>query len=948
MSTSRTDRVREILDLALEHPSAERAAFVAGASAGDEFLLAEVMSLLSALEDAGDSLEPPRHAEFQAPLAEPLTGLAFGPYIVGERIGEGGMGVVYATRDTRLERTVAVKALPPSLARDPHRRARLEQEARMLASLNHPNIAAIHGIENTPRGPVMVLEFVPGRTLAEELAAHRLSIEDSTAIARQIARGLEAAHNAGIVHRDLKPANIKLTPEGVAKILDLGVAKAQVGATREMGSDSVVRAAATLPGVIVGTAAYMSPEQARGRPVDRRADIWAFGCVLFEMLTGKRAFDGETASDAVAAVLRAEPNWALLPEATPYHVRRLLARCLHKDPDRRLRDAGDALLELDEPAVPTAGISRSQRALRVSLAAAVLAVLAFAGLAVFFARDNSALHRHGKTIRYSIPAPSLGYGTIGSPIAISRDGSIIAYVAGGPNEQSLIHTRRLDSFNTSVVGETHSAWMPFFSPDGKSIAFLSSRADGSLVLKRVSVDGGTPQVISTLNYSMFGGSWGDDGNIVYSAGSASLWKVPSTGGKPVAIGTMPVSYQEQFSQPEVLPGSRFVLFSCWRFDMKSWNPSIEALSLDTNERFSVMTDASQPRYMASLGMLAFFRGDAVLAVPFDPATCRVDRTRPASTLASIGGGASIAMYSRFAVSNDGVLVYIPAHDSMDETDLAWFGIDKSSSTVYRGSSSIWTLRLSPDESKIAFTTHPPKADLWMHDLVRGTTIRLTNSDNVFYPVWSPDGRRIAFQRQLSNTSTRIEWIPSDGSGSPEILYTDPSGLGGFPTDFSPDGSLLAVSLLTGKESDTDLFILPLEGERQPVRLFNTQEDRVGIRFSPDRSLIAYTSLETGRAEIYVQPYPSMDRKLPVSIRGGERPDWSADGSTLFYRYGSTIYAADISRSPELAASKPRVVLEKLPGMRYDATGDGSRFIMGRPRGDWGQMNSINIVSGGLE
>jgi dipeptidyl aminopeptidase/acylaminoacyl peptidase len=425
--------------------------------------------------------------------------------------------------------------------------------------------------------------------------------------------------------------------------------------------------------------------------------------------------------------------------------------------------------------------------------------------------------------------------------------------------------------------------------------------------------------------------------------SGTLWRVPAFGGEPVAL-EPPVDGQlAQHSQPEMLPGSREVLYTNWQRAPMVWRSRVEVLSIATGKSRILIDDASQPKFMRARGMLAFHQRGSLLAAPLRLDGVRLKPDEPPVLIATIGGEGSGA-YPRYAVSDGGDLAIIPGEALAEETDLAWFGSDGVVSTVFRGSSQIWTLRLSPDAARVAYTIFPPKGDLWVLDIERSAPMKLTSTGNAFYPVWTPDGKRIAFQRQDADGKSRIEWTAADGSGAPETLYEDPGGAGCFPTGFSPDGRLLAISVQTGKGDVTDVAVVNIDGDRKATRLFETPADRVGVRFSPDGSMIAYCSVESGRAEIYIHPYPAMDKRALGSTTGGERPTWSADGKRLFYRYGSTIYAVDVSPPPNLSVGKPVVVLDKLPGMRYDAMPDGSRFIMGRPRGDWAPKTSINIVT----
>ncbi len=928
------DRVREVLDRALEHPSGEREAFVAAACGSDGGLRDEVLSLLRALARGGEMLEPASPVD--EPPAEPLTGLQFGAYRVGTRIGAGGMGVVYEATDARLGRTVAVKALPPRLARDPHRRARFEREARVVASLNHPNIASIYGVEESPVGTVMVLEYVPGPTLAELLRKRPLPVDEALGIARQIARGLEAAHNAGIVHRDLKPANIKITPDGVVKVLDFGIAKVMTSALGSAGAEE----GQTLAGAMIGTAAYMSPEQARGRSVDRRTDLWAFGCVVFEMLARSRAFEGDTASDTVAAVLRSEPDWSRLPGETPPGVCRTLRRCLSKDPEQRLRDAGDAALELDatgEERVPSAAGGRSWWWIPTAGFAAGL------GLAVGWLWSGSGRSEQAP-VRFSIHSPLPIAGSYNGSVAFSPDGRLLAYAAGDAWNTPRLYSRPLNAFASEPIPGTERASMPFFSFDGRWIGFWEGKGDGvsPATLRKVPAEGGPVQVVMERAEAVLGASWGDDGSLLLCLHPGTLWRLPAGETAPTRIGPEINAEKELVSHPEVLPGSREVLVTRWVRDGQDWKPSIDAVVIRTGERRELLAGAAQPRYARERGTLVYLRGPSLMAQPFDASAVRL--TGEARRLIDPEGDVGTGAYSRYALSATGTLAYVPGDAPALSTELAWFGVDGSSSSVYRSQLPIWTLRLSPDETRVAFTTHVPERDLWVLDLRRGTSIRLTTAGGALYPVWTPDGTRIAFERE-SDQGTNILWVRADGGGEPELLYSHPDGAKCFPSSFTPDGRTLAICVLAPNGFDTDIFLMPMEGNRVATRMLPTAADRVAARFSPDGSMIAYCSAETGHAEIYVQPFPALDRKVRVSTDGGERPTWSGDGTRLFFRYAQRLYAADVTREPVLNVSNLKVLLDMLPGDRYDTAADGARFIMGRPRGEWRPQTTIHVVTG---
>ncbi len=950
---SADDRVREVLDNAMQQPPGARRAFVILECHDDAAVGDEVLSLLGAMVTAGDMLEPPAPAA--GPPAEPLTGLEFGAYRVGSRIGIGGMGVVYEATDTRLNRTVAVKALPPRLSSDPSRRARFEQEARIVAALNHPNIASIHGIEQSRLGLVMVLEYVPGPTLADLLRQGPMAADDAMGIARQLASGLEAAHRAGVVHRDLKPANIKVTPDGIVKILDFGIAKLIVhnviAETPSPGEPAIAAAVNTAAGIMVGTAAYMSPEQARGKPVDSRSDLWAFGCVLYEMLAGVRVFEGDTSWDAVAAILRSEPDWSRIPASTPQGVRRTLRRCLAKDPQHRLRDAGDALLDLtadaDDAIPPPSGPVTQLRGARGVLAGAAIATLAAVlAFALWVALRGLPPGHTADQVRFSIQTSAAIPEAIGGSVALSPDGRLLAYTAADPLMQPQLFLRRLGAFAATPVPGSERASVPFFSPDGRWIGFWEAATDGTggATLKRMPIDTADTGFVQTVaqypTNNIIGSTWADDGSTVFVVSPGSLWRLPP-GGPPVALCIPNDPEIEVLGQPEVLPGSRQVLLSCWRRDGEAWRPSIESLDVRTSLRTPLLSGASQPRYVRDLGTLCYAQGGLLMACKLNTAQLRLEE-KPMK-LIDLEGDPGTGVYNRYSVSTGGTLAFVPGDAPAPVTELAWFGVDRSSTTVFRSPLPIVTLRLSPDGRKVAFTTAQPQRDLWVLDLDRGAPTRFTSSGGVFFPVWTPDGSHIAYQHE-TDTGVHIELITADGGGRPERLYTQPNGAKCFPTSFSPDGTTLAISAEVVPGADTDIFLVSLDGDRTAKPLLASRADRVAARFSPDGTLVAYSSTETGRGEVYLHSFPSVERKIRVSLDGGERPTWSADGKRLFFRFGQRIYESQVSTSPTLTVGPPLILLDAVPGARYDPSPDGSRFIMGRPKGQWQPKTTINVVT----
>jgi serine/threonine-protein kinase len=853
------------------------------------------------------------------------------------------MGEVYRATDSKLGRDVALKVLPEEFARDAQRMARFQREAQLLASLNHPNIATIHGLEEgrgleegtgeTPafRARALVMELVEGPTLAERIAAGPLPLDEALPIARQIAEALEYAHERGIIHRDLKPANIKLTPSGAVKVLDFGLAKALTddAPQPDLSSSPTLSAAATKAGLILGTAAYMSPEQARGKAVDRRADIWAFGCVLYEMLMGARPFAGDTATETLAAVLRAEPDWTALPAGTPAALQRLLRRTLQKDAHLRLHSIADARLELQEAAAPqesgaAPGASMAAAPLQRILPWVLVAVLLFA-LFVVVLRGYRA-----------VKAPLVTRFTFGENVsllfarslAVSPDGKLLAYIqeSGGQTEVSI---RALDKLESTPLRGAALSREPFFSPDGRWLGFVST----DLTIRKYSFADGTISLICTCGANS--ASWGEGDRIIFSE-VGSISEVPAAGGPPRQLLTVdPAKGETAFYGPAVLPGGRTVLFT--RLSrVGTQNPLsksvIEALTLDTQERRVILENASSPVYSAT-GHLLFHRDGAMLAAPFD--LVRLEVTGSAVRVfdqVAAGGDGSVKM----SLSSTGVLAYatFPAYQ------LVW--VDRNGQvTSLRDTPGVYAdSRLSPDGMRLAVSE---SGAVWVLDLLRQTYTLLTFSafDRPF-PVWTMDGSRIAY---LSGKD--IYWKRADGGGDEELLLKDPPGRK-IPTSISPDGRELAMLILTPGATGSDIFVLPLQGERKARPFLQSDAYEGGGQFSPSGKMMAYVSYVSGKRQVYVTPYPGAGARWQVSTEGGTQPRWNPAGGELFYRDGDRMMVVTIAESPRFTASKPRVLFEgnysygsstTIPN--YSVAGDGKRFVMIRPVP--GQEARIHVV-----
>ncbi len=830
------------------------------------------------------------------------AGTRLGSYEVLAPIGAGGMGEVYRAKDTRLDRVVAIKVLPEAFAHDPERLSRFQREAKMLAALNHPNIATIYGLEQSNGTSYLVMELVSGETLAERVKRDgAVPIEEALGIAKQIAEALEAAHEKGIIHRDLKPANVKVTPEGKVKVLDFGLAKAFEGeAANDNPSNSpTLSMAATMHGMILGTAAYMSPEQARGKAVDKRTDIWAFGCVLYELLCGRPAFEGENVTEILAAVVKTEPGWSRLPEATPSAIRTLLRRCLRKDKRQRLHDAADVRIEIDdELANPSAASGAAppekswQRSIPLSLAAPVAAVLVIVAGILAWTLKPAPLSpsQNPAHVQFGLP-PGDRLQTVNLNVALSADGTALAYIGihGGVSQ---VYVRALDAPEAKALSGTEGAFSPFFSPDGQWIGFF---AQGKL--KKVPVGGGAP--LTVCDSAPGGASWGTDDTIVFSDGTR-LFRVSAAGGQPKILTTPDLAKGEYSHRyPQILPGGKNVLFTA--LNGFGWDESrIEVLRLDTGERRVLIRGGHTGRFLPS-GHLVYYRAGALLAVPFDLARLEVRGDAPPVTVADGVLQNTGTTGAAYAVSAAGVLAYIPAlgaHQFVQR--LVWVDRQGKIEPLAAPAKTYGYVALSPDGQHIAVSITSGTSVLWIYDLTRGSLTQLTSGQGSYInPLWTPDGRRVVYRSNKAGI-WNLYWRPADGSGAEERLTT--SNDSDTPYSWSPDGKLLAF----GKGNQA-IWILPLEGDRKPQPFLETSSFAASPQFSPDGHWLAYISEESGGLQVYVQPYPGPGGKWQVSTAGGNFPQWNPNSRELFYRNGDTTMVVDVTTSPTFSAGKPRVL-----------------------------------------
>jgi Tol biopolymer transport system component len=854
-----------------------------------------------------------------------LSGKRLGPYEILSAIGAGGMGEVYRAHDSRLNRDVALKVLPEVFAADPDRMARFEREARVLGALNHPNIAAIYGLEEFGSGRALVMELVEGQTLADRIAKGPIPIDEALPIAKQLSEALEYAHDHGVVHRDLKPANIKVTADGTVKVLDFGLAKAlqDEPIAADPRDSPTLSMAATMPGVILGTAAYMSPEQAKGKPVDRRADIWAFGCVLFEMLTGKPLYSGDTAAETLASIIKEEPPLDRLPSRMPPTIRNLLRRCLEKDPRQRLRDIGEARIAIErmseasvEP-VAVQGPSR-ERFLVAVVVIAVVAALALAFLYFHGTRPETPL------LRTTLVPPdntTLDFTNgLGLP-ALSPDGKRIVFGARTADGKAPLWVRSLDALTAQPLAGTDGGAFPFWSPDSRFIAFF---ADGKL--KKIDAFGGPALTLADAPQGR-GGSWSQEGVIIFAPANTAgeLQRVSSVGGA-----SSPTS-AAQGRFPWFLPDGRHFLYQ-----VGPGNLTIRVGSLDGGEN-KIVTEAGSNALYAQ-GYLLFLRNDTLMVQPFDPK--RLATTGEAFPVAeqiqTVLNSGSVGVFS---VSTAGMLAYRTGVGASGLL-LAWFDRNGKQGATLGEPANVVGFQFSPDRKRIAAAIQDlSNANLWIYD-ASGLRTRFTfDPATDISPVWSPDGRSIIFE---SNRKGHFDLYrkSSDGSGAEELLYADNRDK--TPTSWSADGKFLLYynRALTGTASDVwGLSLTPERagGPLMPFLVLQTSSNEFDAQFSPDGRWIAYTSDESRRAEIYIAPFPPPSGpggKRQVSTTGGFLPRWRQDGKEIFYRgLDRRLMGAEVTtREGTLEVGQVRPLFGATPDMTetnplYDVSADGQHFLL---------------------
>jgi serine/threonine protein kinase/Tol biopolymer transport system component len=879
------------------------------------------------------------HLSLYAYQDSPLIGKTLSHYKISAEIGKGGMGEVYRARDTKLGREVALKLLPGDFASDPDRLHRFEREARVLASLSHQNIATIHGFEQDGEHRFLVLELVEGEDLAQRLARGRVRTQEALSIARQIAEGMEAAHERGIIHRDLKPANIKQSTDGVIKILDFGLARADVVSTSPDDiENSPTVTQHTDDNALLGTAPYMSPEQLRGHTVDARADIWAFGCVLYQMLTGVSPFAANSTPEVMARILDHEPAFDALPEDLPATARQLLRRCLAKDPHQRMHSAADIRIVLQEalelaPETEVPGVRTEKKSgIRTGIVALAAFALGAVAIGLFSLQGGPKVEDTRHPVRLMIPVrddASVVPMPEASSVAISPDGTVVVYVAAGGSaglpikegvySKTQLYRRPIDSFRAVAIEGTTSGGAPFFSPDGQWIGFFDFNRS---VLRKVARAGGVPVDICFVNGLSFrGGYWTEDGKIYFSD-AVGLFVVDENGGAPEELASPSLKEGiKTYRFPDLLPGSHSLLFALGSSEILSYDDAdIALLDLESGDVRVLARGGCDPQYVPT-GHIIFGRAGNLYALPFDLE--RLEVTGPPvlilkGVVTSDGYGSM-----HMSCSRDGTLLYVAGGPEQFSTEISILDSDGRLERIPQPERPYGNVRLSPDAKRFAVSVLGANASLWVYDLQRGTLTKLISGWDNFAPVWNNSGDMIAFG---SNRSGRNGiWLTRpDGSGSPKLLSDQ--FLNEYPNSWSPDDRMITYSGLQTETNGMDVWVVTLDGEQIPIASTPARELR-GF-FSPDGRYIAYTSDESGRLEIYVQAFPVTGRKWKLSEDGGELPLWSREGDRIYYWNEQRLMSVTVELDPEFKPARARVMIEAdIEVHDYDVFPGGERFLV---------------------
>ncbi len=858
-------------------------------------------------------------------------------YRIVDKLGEGGMGVVWRAVDTTLDREVAIKVLPAEMATEPDRLARFEREAKLLASLNHPNIAGIHGIHEVDGTPFLAMELVEGQDLQQRLAGGALSLRQTLEVALQIAHAFEAAHESGVIHRDLKPANVKLTDDGKVKVLDFGLAKALSDPTQPGASPSMsptLTSAGTMAGMVLGTAAYMSPEQAKAKDVDRRADIWSFGVVLFEMLSGRRLFQGEGISETLAAVIMKDIEWGSLPGDTPPRIRRLLERCLERDPKLRLRDIGDARITIEEvleapedlaDAEPTA--TRRPAWFTIApwgIAVAALAALAWGWFTGDEQRGPSPVMRFTMALAEDQPLDN-------SPLpmlAISPDGRRIAYV-GNQNGNEVIFLRLSRELESVPLPGTEGADAPFFSPDGEWIGFA---ANGKL--KKVSVLGGPPSTLCDAT-TMRGATWGTDGTIVFTAlREGGLMRVSDAGGDPEPLTLLEdadgAKEGETHRWPQYIPGNRGVIFTANDGSSNFTNAEIALYSFENASVKTLVKEATFGRFVPP-AFLVYSRGSTLFAARFDPR--KMELTGPAvPVLEGVNGTISWGS-KQMAASESGTLVYLPGGSDMSKSTLMWVDRDGNEQPVSQHERSFGRFDISPAGTHVAVgvtSDSDDQEDIWILELERDTLTRLTFDEaRDSTPIWSPDGEWITFNSDRHDAVMNLYRKRANGTGEIERLTT--SKFTQWPNSWSPDGKTLAFGEFISGNAGNIMFYHP-DADPEVELFLGTPFWEWVPQFSPDGRFVAYSSTESGSAEVYVRSSDGKGAQVKISTSSARDAQW-AGPEELIYRSGDEILSVSLSVEGDVLKPALPQLLYELPmplwSLRFRVSPDGQRILLAK-------------------
>ncbi|MHC4174592.1 MAG: protein kinase domain-containing protein [Planctomycetota bacterium] len=874
-------------------------------------------------------------------------GEQIGPFRIERELGRGAVGVVYLAHDTKLDRSVAIKSLPAEVMANPKARSRFSREARVLASLNHPNIATIYEEVEEAEGVVhLILEYIPGQTLAEQIAKKPLKLEEALTIALQIAEAVAAAHEHNVIHRDLKPGNIKITPEGKVKVLDFGLAKAVGGEALDQQST------VTEPGRVIGTPAYMSPEQARGKPADKRSDIWSFGCVLYEMLTGKIPFKGETISDTLANILQTDPNWQALPQTTPANIRSLLRHCLKKDPRRRLQHIGDADIEISETLSSlTVSVETVEKMRPVGLprliawaAACLILAVAVTGL-VTWSLTRSKPPASPVVSRFVVQPHSkiADEALFHHALAISPDGKRIAYVDQGPGTERLLYVRELSASKARAIPGTEGAIDPFFSPDSESLGY-SDHTRGALEV--VSIRGGSPRKLSETLY-LTGGVWLDDGTIIFSPGApeTGLWSISAAGGTSEPLTTLDLEEGEVWhAWPSVLPNNN-ILFASYRRKEGIRESRLEVVSRAGGTRHVVLDGGVFGRYLPS-GHLIFVRNDSLLVARFDPKSLTLQSKPvplPERALHNPGNCAT-----QLVCSNTGILAYIPAPSS--DRKLVWVddrGLVEPLAAPDRAYNSV---SLAPDGTQIALSIESQAfvhTDIWLYDIARVTLTQLTFNGLSMLPQWMDNSRQLTYVKyDPPERMFDLLCLYTDGSRDEELLARVSRHFSrGYSINKEATSLLVPVSL---PQNDQNIVAISLKNGEHTEK---TVVDDAGWQrwpvFSPDGRWFAYSSHETGTWEVYVKPFTGPGAKTKISDGGGYEPLWDPYGNKLYYRNGDEMWMVTYEAGEKFEPAQPKFLFERhfLGGLAakqktYCTAKDG-RFLMIHE--DLAPGTQINVV-----